>query len=65
MERAVEQLQDAWARLQVDVNCGLRRGAWYPVLRITREDAVLEVLVARLSRLAPRRAGSGAGAGRR
>lgn len=43
MERSVEQLQDAWARLQVDVNCGLRRGAWYPVLRITRENAVLEV----------------------
>ena len=30
-----------WARLQADVNCQLRRGAWYRVLKL----APLEVLV--------------------
>ncbi len=33
----------AWARLRVDVNCGLRRGAWYRVVSVTRNKAVLEV----------------------
>ncbi len=32
-----------WARLRVDVNCGLRRGAWYPVVRLAKDRAVLDV----------------------
>ena len=32
-----------WARLRVDVNCGLRRGAWYPVVRFVKDRAVLDV----------------------
>ena len=32
-----------WARLQADVNAQLRRGAWYPVVRLTATEAVLEV----------------------
>lgn len=32
-----------WARLRTDVNCGLRRGAWYRVIRLTQEDAILDV----------------------
>jgi len=29
--------------LRVDVNCGLRRGAWYPVVRFVKDRAVLDV----------------------
>jgi hypothetical protein len=29
--------------LRVNVNCGLRRGAWYPVVRLAKDRAVLEV----------------------
>ena len=32
-----------WARVRSDVNCHIRRGAWYEVLRLMREEAVLEV----------------------
>ncbi len=32
-----------WARLHADVNHGLRRGAWYRVIRLTEDDVVLEV----------------------
>ena len=32
-----------WARLQVDVNCRLRRGAWYRVAGLTPVDATLDV----------------------
>src|SRR6266849_9766510 len=32
-----------WARLRDDVNCGLRRGAWYRVVQLTPGDAVVEV----------------------
>jgi len=32
-----------WARVKTGVNYHLRRGAWYPVLRVTQVDAVLEV----------------------
>lgn len=32
-----------WARLKVDVRCGLRRGAWYRVIRRTTADAILDV----------------------
>ena len=27
----------------MNVNCGLRRGAWYPVVRLAKDRAVLEV----------------------
>lgn len=33
-----------WARLQSDVNCQLRRGAWYPVVRLASTEAVVEVV---------------------
>jgi hypothetical protein len=29
--------------LRVDVNCALRSGAWYRVIRLTRDQAVLQV----------------------
>src|SRR5712692_9859643 len=32
-----------WARVRGDVNCHVRRGAWYEVLRLTPDEAVLEV----------------------
>jgi hypothetical protein len=32
-----------WARLQADVQCGLRRGAWYRVLRLGAREAILDV----------------------
>ncbi|HKW42357.1 MAG TPA: hypothetical protein VJN39_14000 [Gemmatimonadales bacterium] len=33
-----------WARLRVDVNCALRRGAWYRVVRLTKDTATLDVI---------------------
>jgi hypothetical protein len=41
--RATEGPAHAWARLRVDVNCALRRGAWYPVVRLARDKLILEV----------------------
>jgi hypothetical protein len=32
-----------WARVRGDVNCHVRRGAWYEVLRLTPDEAVLDV----------------------
>ncbi len=32
-----------WGRLQVDVNCQLRRGAWYRVTRLAPLKAILDV----------------------
>jgi hypothetical protein len=32
-----------WARVRTDVNCHVRRGAWYEVVRLTAEEAVLNV----------------------
>lgn len=32
-----------WARVRGDVNCNVRRGAWYEVLRLTADEAILEV----------------------
>src|SRR6266566_2579268 len=43
MEPIRDALPGAWARLKQDVNCGLRRGAWYRVVALTPEDAVLQV----------------------
>jgi len=35
---------ERWARLREDVQrCQLRRGAWYPVLSLATDEAVLEV----------------------
>ena len=33
-----------WARVRGDVNCHVRRGAWYEVLRLTPDEAILEVV---------------------
>jgi len=43
MPRTVEHHPRAWARLRVDINCALRRGAWYRVLRLTRDKVTLDV----------------------
>jgi len=43
MARSLEHQPRAWARLRVDVNCALRRGAWYRVVRLTRDKLVLAV----------------------
>jgi hypothetical protein len=32
-----------WARLQVDMNCRVRRGAWYRVAHLTPAEAKLDV----------------------
>lgn len=32
-----------WARVWTRHNCRVRRGAWYPLLRLTPQDAVIEV----------------------
>jgi len=32
-----------WARVTSDSNCSVRRGAWYEVLRLTQDAAILEV----------------------
>lgn len=32
-----------WCRLQVDVNCQLRRGAWYRVTQVASLKAILDV----------------------
>ena len=35
---------ERWARLREDVRrCQLRRGAWYPVLSVSSDEAVIEV----------------------
>ncbi len=43
MAHSIEHHPRAWARLRVDVNCALRRGAWYRVVRLTRDNVLLEV----------------------
>jgi hypothetical protein len=32
-----------WARVRGDMNCNVRRGAWYEVLRLTAGEAILDV----------------------
>jgi hypothetical protein len=39
----VELPDTQWARLQVDVHCRLRRGAWYRVADLTSGEARLDV----------------------
>lgn len=41
--RATEGPAHVWARLRVDVNCALRRGAWYRVVLFTHVNAILDV----------------------
>ncbi|HZI21398.1 MAG TPA: hypothetical protein VFD76_02745 [Gemmatimonadales bacterium] len=48
MEQSPREPHSRWARLRIDVNCGLRRGAWYPVVRFVQDRAVLEVARERL-----------------
>src|SRR2546430_5875341 len=43
MEPIRDAVPGAWARLKQDVSCGLRRGAWYRVVGLTPDDAVLQV----------------------
>ena len=53
MARSEEHRPRAWARLRVDVNCALRRGAWYRAVRLTPSHVDLEVIRERVS--VPRR----------
>ena len=43
MTQSREALPGQWARLNADQSCGLRRGAWYRVVRLTPDEAVLQV----------------------
>lgn len=43
MEQFRDALPGQWARLNADMSCGLRRGAWYRVVRLTPDEAVLQV----------------------
>ncbi|HLB82591.1 MAG TPA: hypothetical protein VJJ54_05830 [Gemmatimonadales bacterium] len=43
MAHSLHQPHFRWARLRVDVNCGLRRGAWYPVVRFVKDRVLLDV----------------------
>src|SRR3989442_10388330 len=43
MDQTAQELRLAWARLRVDVDCGLRRGTWYRVTRFTPADIFLDV----------------------
>src|SRR5436309_3289590 len=43
MDQAVPDLQLAWARLRVDVDCGLRRGTCYRVTRFTPSEVLHDV----------------------
>ncbi|HEV8304997.1 MAG TPA: hypothetical protein VGQ25_08560 [Gemmatimonadales bacterium] len=38
-----------WARVRGDANCNVRRGAWYEVIRLTADEAVLDVNTRSLS----------------
>ncbi len=46
-----------WARVRGEVNCHVRRGAWYEVLRVTPEDVIvrLERAALEIVPLRPRR----------
>ena len=56
MHPPLSNVTRAWARVAVDRNLGLRRGAWYPVTRLTKDQAFLKVAkVATEPRPVPRR----------
>ena len=35
--------QKQWVRLNADVDCGLRRGGWYPAISVNKMEVVLRV----------------------
>ena len=43
LREGVASADPQWARLQVDMNCRVRRGAWYRVADLTSFEARLEV----------------------
>src|SRR3989442_8702040 len=43
MDQAVQELRLVWARLRVEVDCGLRRGTWYRVTRFAPSEVFLDV----------------------
>lgn len=43
MDETLQELRLAWARLRVEVDCGLRRGTWYRVTRFTPAEIFLDV----------------------
>src|SRR5438128_10175932 len=43
MDQTFQELRLAWARLRLEVDCGLRRGTWYRVTRFTPTDIFLDV----------------------
>jgi len=55
-----------WARVRGDVNCNVRRGAWYEVVRVSPEDVVLDVnqRTVSIARTSVRSCRSGRSAGR-
>jgi hypothetical protein len=46
---ATEPSPHIWARLRVDVNCALRRGAWYRVIQLTKDTATVDAIRDRVS----------------
>ena len=43
LQQGAASADPQWARLQVDVNCRVRRGAWYRVADLTPVEARLDV----------------------
>src|SRR5438132_13530842 len=43
LQQGAASAEPQWARLQVDVNCRVRRGAWYRVAALTSAAARLDV----------------------
>ena len=43
MDEAVQEPRLAWARLRVEVDCGLRRGTWYRVTAFAPSEVFLDV----------------------
>jgi len=41
-EPLAQTATERWARLKLNAACGLRRGAWYPVLSVGTEEVVVE-----------------------
>ena len=48
----------SWARLATDLRCGLRRGAWYRVIRKADRHVILDVDHRPATRPDPRRRGT-------
>jgi hypothetical protein len=41
-ERLAQPARERWVRVELNAACGLRRGAWYPVLSVGKEEIVVE-----------------------